>query len=151
MDITRHLLTWVLLFGKTCCFRLLNFTKTISFFITAGLTHLSVGQNRTVRIKGPVRLVERPETAKPSSAPLPLLVPPFNCANKVPGFYADVPSACKVYHICTPDGQHHSSLCGVGTIFNQRELVCDHWYNYDCAYATQDSVVNRFLQPFKDS
>jgi hypothetical protein len=26
-------------------------------------------------------------------------------------------------------------LCGVGTVFNQNALVCDHWFNYDCGSA----------------
>ncbi len=36
-------------------------------------------------------------------------------------------------------------LCGIGTVFNQRTFVCDHWYSYNCADAERDSELNNEL------
>lgn len=38
----------------------------------------------------------------------------------------------QVFHLCDENGQRNSFLCPVGTIFNQKYLVCDWWYNVDC-------------------
>jgi hypothetical protein len=53
-----------------------------------------------------------------------------------------------VFHICQKGGQMDSFLCPNGTIFNQRYLVCDWYYNVDCSQAeglwreTNEAVVN---------
>jgi Chitin binding Peritrophin-A domain len=53
-----------------------------------------------------------------------------------------------VFHICQSGGQMDSFLCPNGTIFNQRYLVCDWYYNVDCSQAeglwreTNEAVVN---------
>ncbi|XP_064082017.1 uncharacterized protein LOC135198413 [Macrobrachium nipponense] len=73
----------------------------------------------------------------------------FDCnAQNVPGYYADTdPEAgCQVFHICQdrPNGrrQQDSFLCPNGTIFNQQYLVCDWWFNFDCADAESFYSVN---------
>lgn len=54
----------------------------------------------------------------------------------------------QVFHICQSGGQMDSFLCPNGTIFNQRYLVCDWYYNVDCSQAeglwreTNEAVVN---------
>lgn len=54
----------------------------------------------------------------------------------------------QVFHICQTGGQMDSFLCPNGTIFNQRYLVCDWYYNVDCSQAegfwreTNEAVVN---------
>ncbi|KAK2726425.1 uncharacterized protein LOC136031954 [Artemia franciscana] len=89
---------------------------------------------------------------KISDAPFPvfLTIPQvtFSCGNRLPGFYADQSAGCQVYHQCLFDGRRYTHLCGVGTIFNQEHLVCDHWYNYDCSKAEIDSRVNERYQRF---
>ncbi|GAB6022737.1 hypothetical protein CHUAL_006832 [Chamberlinius hualienensis] len=66
----------------------------------------------------------------------------FSCRNREPGFYANPQAYCQVYHHCLPDGRSYAFLCGVGTIFNQRSLTCDHWYNYNCDEAESDYKYN---------
>ncbi|XP_055345934.1 mucin-5AC-like isoform X2 [Paramacrobiotus metropolitanus] len=59
---------------------------------------------------------------------------PFYC-NDVngPGFYADTYMRCQQYHRCDDQGRRSTYLCPEGTLFNQVTLVCDFWYNVDCA------------------
>ncbi|XP_066950733.1 pro-resilin-like [Macrobrachium rosenbergii] len=73
----------------------------------------------------------------------------FSCdAQNVPGYYADTDrqARCQVFHICQdrPNGrrQQDSFLCPNGTIFNQQYLVCDWWFNFDCADAEDFYSVN---------
>nr|P0DPW4.1 RecName: Full=U-scoloptoxin(01)-Er1a; Short=U-SLPTX(01)-Er1a; Flags: Precursor [Ethmostigmus rubripes] len=63
----------------------------------------------------------------------------FACSGKKPGFYADEGFDCQVYHMCSPEGQLTTYLCGPGTIFNQKKLVCDLPTNYNCADAAKDA------------
>uniref|UniRef100_A0A4D5RA58 SLPTX1 n=1 Tax=Scolopendra viridis TaxID=118503 RepID=A0A4D5RA58_SCOVI len=63
----------------------------------------------------------------------------FSCDGKKPGFYADQQIECQVYHICSPNNEHSTFLCGPGTIFHQKNLVCDLPTNYDCADASKDA------------
>ena len=55
------------------------------------------------------------------------------------GYYADPEAECQAFHICTADGQgglaKYSFLCPNGTILNQNYLICDWWFNFDCAEA----------------
>ena len=44
-----------------------------------------------------------------------------------------------------PDGRRYTMLCGIGTVFNQRTFVCDHWYSYNCAEAERDYQLNNEL------
>uniref|UniRef100_T1JG12 Chitin-binding type-2 domain-containing protein n=1 Tax=Strigamia maritima TaxID=126957 RepID=T1JG12_STRMM len=66
----------------------------------------------------------------------------FSCRNRIQGFYADPQAGCQVYHRCLYDGRRYSFLCGKGTIFNQKNFVCDHWYNYNCNDAEIDAHEN---------
>ncbi|XP_055340681.1 uncharacterized protein LOC129589825 [Paramacrobiotus metropolitanus] len=55
-----------------------------------------------------------------------------------PGFYADVDAGqCQVFHRCDINGNLTSYLCPNMTLFNQITLVCDWWFNIDCAQAKQ--------------
>ncbi|XP_068206928.1 pro-resilin-like [Palaemon carinicauda] len=81
----------------------------------------------------------------------------FDCnAQNVPGYYADTDAeaGCQVFHICQdrPNGrrQQDSFLCPNGTIFNQQYLVCDWWFNFDCADAESFYSVNELIgvQPY---
>ncbi|XP_068207649.1 pro-resilin-like [Palaemon carinicauda] len=76
----------------------------------------------------------------------------FSCdAQNVPGYYADTDrqARCQVFHICQdrPNGrrQQDSFLCPNGTIFNQQYLVCDWWFNFDCADAQDFYSVNELI------
>ncbi|XP_066951174.1 uncharacterized protein [Macrobrachium rosenbergii] len=76
----------------------------------------------------------------------------FDCnAQNVPGYYADTDAQarCQVFHICQdrPNGrrQQDSFLCPNGTIFNQQYLVCDWWFNFDCADAESFYSVNELI------
>ncbi|XP_066951169.1 pro-resilin-like [Macrobrachium rosenbergii] len=76
----------------------------------------------------------------------------FDCnAQNVPGYYADTDAEarCQVFHICQdrPNGrrQQDSFLCPNGTIFNQQYLVCDWWFNFDCADAESFYSVNELI------
>ncbi|XP_042866134.1 uncharacterized protein LOC122249394 [Penaeus japonicus] len=56
----------------------------------------------------------------------------FSCDDLPYGYYADRANSCRVYHVCYPalfaDGAtvtyQYSFMCGVGTVFDQRELTC---------------------------
>ncbi|CAG2170832.1 unnamed protein product [Oppiella nova] len=48
------------------------------------------------------------------------------------GYYADVSSNCRVFHVCTPDGRKASFVCPNGLLFNQKLTVCDWRYNVEC-------------------
>ncbi|XP_042877707.1 flocculation protein FLO11-like [Penaeus japonicus] len=66
----------------------------------------------------------------------------FDCASKQSGgYYADPEADCQVFHVCW--GRRKASfLCPVGTLFNQEVLVCDWWYNVDCAASPEHEGVN---------
>nr|XP_045611035.1 flocculation protein FLO11-like [Procambarus clarkii] len=66
----------------------------------------------------------------------------FNCRDRQHGYYADVDTACQVFHVCHADGRMDSFLCPNGTIFQQQQLVCDWWYNVDCQTSSQHFGVN---------
>merc|ERR1711962_1755221 len=64
----------------------------------------------------------------------------FDCSDKIDGgYYADPEAECQAFHICTADAQgglaKYSFLCPNGTILNQNYLICDWWFNFDCAEA----------------
>lgn len=61
----------------------------------------------------------------------------FSCKGKVNGgYYADVEGQCQLYHVCSrnKDGalQDNKFLCGNGTVFDQRKLVCQDFYKVRC-------------------
>ncbi|GAU95593.1 hypothetical protein RvY_07189 [Ramazzottius varieornatus] len=69
----------------------------------------------------------------------------FACNGRV-GFYADVDAQCQVFHRCDINGNMTSYLCVNSTIFNQITLICDAWYNVDCANSPQyESYANSRL------
>ncbi|XP_054711516.1 uncharacterized protein LOC129221096 [Uloborus diversus] len=56
----------------------------------------------------------------------------FSCKNKINGgYYADIETDCQMYHVCSrdKDGVMRSTrfLCGNGTVFDQRQLVCQDY------------------------
>ncbi|XP_077486109.1 uncharacterized protein LOC144097238 [Amblyomma americanum] len=84
--------------------------------------------------KGRTTVTTRPIGTAPANAEIP--VTEFRCSNQdYPGYFADVETDCQVYHNCLADGRNSSFLCVNGTIFNQRNFVCDWWYKFDCRKA----------------
>ncbi|XP_075227295.1 uncharacterized protein LOC142327839 [Lycorma delicatula] len=70
----------------------------------------------------------------------------FSCTGKhVPAYYADVEARCQVFHICDVGGQKHSFLCPNGSVFNQKYLVCDWWYDFTCDNA--ENLFNKQIVP----
>ncbi|XP_067125470.1 uncharacterized protein [Centruroides vittatus] len=61
----------------------------------------------------------------------------FSCIGKsLGGYYADAETDCQMFHICTP-GENNSVidimfLCGNGTVFDQKKLVCERYGLVDC-------------------
>lgn len=47
----------------------------------------------------------------------------FRCADRQPGYYADIETRCQVWHWCLPTGYMFSFLCPNGTVFNQVSIV----------------------------
>ncbi|XP_022240165.1 uncharacterized protein LOC111085515 [Limulus polyphemus] len=68
----------------------------------------------------------------------------FTCLAKLPGYYADPhpSSGCQVYHMCHTKRRKYSYLCPNHTLFNQAQLICDHWYNVNCSLAENNYKVN---------
>ncbi|XP_076335325.1 uncharacterized protein LOC143238725 [Tachypleus tridentatus] len=68
----------------------------------------------------------------------------FTCLAKLPGYYADPhpSSGCQVYHMCNTKRKKYSYLCPNHTLFNQAQLICDHWYNVNCTLAEDNYKVN---------
>lgn len=61
----------------------------------------------------------------------------FSCKDKVNGaYYADIETNCQMYHVCSKDrfGYLRSTrfLCGNGTVFDQRHLVCQDYKGIRC-------------------
>nr|CAD7454491.1 unnamed protein product [Timema tahoe] len=54
----------------------------------------------------------------------------------------NVVSNAQVFYICGDSGRGTPFLCPNGTVFNQQFLVCDWWYNFDCALAVGYYGVN---------
>ena len=67
----------------------------------------------------------------------------FSCDKQMKGgYYADPETRCQVYHICSKEvGKtgltKKSVLCPKGTQFQQKDFVCDWWFNVDCS-TTED-------------
>ncbi|XP_076307685.1 uncharacterized protein LOC143223502 [Tachypleus tridentatus] len=76
----------------------------------------------------------------------------FKCSNQpyVPGYYADVETQCKVYHICHK-GRMESMYCAPGTVFNQEILACDFEGTVDCEAAPNFYYKNEELGKIPDS
>ncbi|CAL4181383.1 unnamed protein product [Meganyctiphanes norvegica] len=59
----------------------------------------------------------------------------FRCNGRRPGYYADIEADCQVYHMCDTREKQFSFLCPNNTLYNQKFMVCDHWYNVNCELA----------------
>lgn len=82
------------------------------------------------------------------------IVTGFSCDGLQYGFYADVANSCRVFHVCYPymDAEGFirtrmwSFICGLGSVFNQQALVCDHPENsLPCNEAPQFYNVNDYF------
>ncbi|KAK4312575.1 hypothetical protein Pmani_016039 [Petrolisthes manimaculis] len=59
----------------------------------------------------------------------------FECVGRPYGYYADVATDCRVFHVCVPISDeegtvlgtdHYSFFCGNQTVFSQESLTCSH-------------------------
>ncbi|KAJ3627871.1 hypothetical protein MTP99_015217 [Tenebrio molitor] len=66
----------------------------------------------------------------------------FSCDGRTTGYYADVESGCQVYHMCDGLGRQFSYTCPNATLFQQRMLICDHWYMVNCSKSVDDYTAN---------
>jgi Chitin binding Peritrophin-A domain len=58
----------------------------------------------------------------------------FTCRGlKGPGWYADIEAGCQQYHRCYSELRSTTFICPPGTLFSQETLICDFWYNVNCA------------------
>ncbi|XP_063882832.1 mucin-2-like [Scylla paramamosain] len=74
-------------------------------------------------------------TEKEATVPLLGAIPdtPFRCLGHSAGYYADPDTGCQVYHMCDSLERQYSYLCPNYTLFNQKFMVCDHWYMVNCS------------------
>ncbi|XP_068241670.1 uncharacterized protein DKFZp434B061-like [Palaemon carinicauda] len=66
----------------------------------------------------------------------------FNCRGHPAGYYADLETGCQVYHMCDTLEKQYSYLCPNYTLFNQKFMVCDHWYMVNCSSAADFYSLN---------
>ncbi|XP_045535944.1 uncharacterized protein LOC106709694 [Papilio machaon] len=69
----------------------------------------------------------------------------FTCRGRAAGYYADMDTGCQVYHMCDGMGRQFSYSCPNTTLFQQRMLVCDHWYMVNCSNAERDYDANLLI------
>ncbi|KAF4528433.1 hypothetical protein B566_EDAN013438 [Ephemera danica] len=69
----------------------------------------------------------------------------FSCDGRVPGYYADPETGCQVYHMCEAGGRKFSYRCPEQTLFQQRMMVCDHWFMVDCKTSALHYAANLLL------
>ncbi|KNC28166.1 hypothetical protein FF38_04349, partial [Lucilia cuprina] len=69
----------------------------------------------------------------------------FSCAGRPSGYYADIETGCQVYHMCDGLGRQFSYSCPNTTLFQQRMLICDHWYMVNCSKAESDYTANLLI------
>ncbi|XP_023935669.2 uncharacterized protein LOC112044157 [Bicyclus anynana] len=69
----------------------------------------------------------------------------FTCRGRAAGYYADVDTGCQVYHMCDGLGRQFSYSCPNTTLFQQRMLVCDHWYMVNCTNSESDYDANLLI------
>ncbi|XP_012157262.1 mucin-5AC [Ceratitis capitata] len=69
----------------------------------------------------------------------------FSCAGRPAGYYADIETGCQVYHMCDGLGRQFSYSCPNTTLFQQRMLICDHWYMVNCSRAESDYAANLLI------
>ncbi|CAH0719786.1 unnamed protein product, partial [Brenthis ino] len=69
----------------------------------------------------------------------------FTCQGRGSGYYADVETGCQVYHMCDGLGRQFSYSCPNTTLFQQRMLICDHWYMVNCTNSEDDYDANLLI------
>ncbi|XP_028168063.1 uncharacterized protein LOC114358330 isoform X1 [Ostrinia furnacalis] len=69
----------------------------------------------------------------------------FTCQGRASGYYADVETGCQVYHMCDGLGRQFSYSCPNTTLFQQRMLICDHWYMVNCSKSESDYSANLLI------
>ncbi|XP_049872494.1 uncharacterized protein LOC126371259 [Pectinophora gossypiella] len=69
----------------------------------------------------------------------------FTCTGRAAGYYADVETGCQVYHMCDGLGRQFSYTCPNTTLFQQRMLICDHWYMVNCSMSERDYSANLLI------
>ncbi|KAK9875121.1 hypothetical protein WA026_005912 [Henosepilachna vigintioctopunctata] len=69
----------------------------------------------------------------------------FSCDGRVSGYYADVGTGCQVYHMCDGLGRKFSFVCPNATLFQQRMLICDHWFMVNCSRSESDYSANLLI------
>ncbi|CAG0918668.1 unnamed protein product [Notodromas monacha] len=66
-------------------------------------------------------------------------------------YHADPSTGCQGFHLCFHDGSSpagFSFLCPNGTVFNDKYLVCDWWYNVRCQPQQQQQQQPSVYHPF---
>ncbi|XP_036342928.1 putative mediator of RNA polymerase II transcription subunit 12 [Rhagoletis pomonella] len=64
----------------------------------------------------------------------------FECTGKHEGYYADMETRCQVFRICTHTARSihgFGFLCPNGTLFSQKNFVCDWYRNVNCDESEQ--------------
>lgn len=69
----------------------------------------------------------------------------FSCSGRAAGYYADVETGCQIYHMCDGLGRQFSYTCPNTTLFQQRMLICDHWYMVNCSKAESNYAANLLI------
>lgn len=69
----------------------------------------------------------------------------FSCIGRAAGYYADVETGCQIYHMCDGLGRQFSYSCPNTTLFQQRMLICDHWYMVNCSKAESNYAANLLI------
>ncbi|XP_058447342.1 putative mediator of RNA polymerase II transcription subunit 26 [Malaya genurostris] len=69
----------------------------------------------------------------------------FSCSGRAAGYYADVETGCQIYHMCDGLGRQFSYSCPNTTLFQQRMLICDHWYMVNCSKAESNYAANLLI------
>ncbi|KAK4881816.1 hypothetical protein RN001_005135 [Aquatica leii] len=69
----------------------------------------------------------------------------FSCDHRPAGYYADLETGCQVYHMCDGLGRQFSYTCPNNTLFQQRMLICDHWYMVNCNKSEIDYTANLLI------
>lgn len=81
---------------------------------------------------------EEIETEKsPSKLDKILPLVEFECSRE--GYFADSKFDCEAFHYCSADGTRFTFLCGDGSKFNQRTLICDFDHALQCGQIQLDS------------
>ncbi|GAB0092297.1 uncharacterized protein DMENIID0001_072870 [Sergentomyia squamirostris] len=69
----------------------------------------------------------------------------FSCRGRPAGYYADIETGCEIYHMCDGLGRQFSYACPNTTLFQQRMLICDHWYMVNCSRAESNYAANLLI------